>query len=91
MGLAVQIDENSLRDAGYVNADQYTHVPVSMNLVAKILGVSASTVISYANAGYIPTTPDNKVSLADALKINFEELHRNYIKSKAPKTKLLRR
>lgn len=80
--MEVRIDEIALRDAGYVNADQFNHVPLSFNVVAKILGVSVTTVISYARAGFIPVDDADKISLADALKLDFKKLHDDYIKSR---------
>ena len=80
--MEVKIDDIALREAGYVNAEQFRHVSLSFNVVAKILGVSVSTVISYAKAGFIPTGDDDKILLADALKIDFKELHDKYIKSR---------
>lgn len=80
--MEVMVDEMELKKAGFVNAEQFNHVALSFNLVAKILGVSVSTVASYARAGFIPVNDDDKISLADALKLNFQELHREYIKSR---------
>lgn len=80
--MEVKVDEMELKRAGFVNAEQFSHVSLSFNLAAKILGVSVSTVISYANAGFIPVNNDDKISLADALKLNFEELHKEYIRSR---------
>lgn len=84
MCLTVQVDENSLKDAGYVRADKLAHVTVSMNIVAKMLGVSVNTVMSYVAAGYIPACDGNKISLAEALKLDFKEIHDSYIKSRTP-------
>ena len=80
--MEVKVDEMELKKAGYIDANQYNHVALSFNLVAKMLGVSVSTVAIYANAGFIPVDNDDKVSMADALKLDFKELHRAYIQSR---------
>lgn len=81
--MEVKVDEIELKKAGFVNAEQFSHVALSFNLVAKILGVSVNTVASYARAGFIPLNDDEKISLADALKLDFKRLHDEYIKSRS--------
>ena len=82
MNLQVCVSEDSLHDAGYVQTGKFEHVAISFNMLSKMLGVSTTTLISYANMGLIPTTEENKVKLSDALRINFNELHDRYIKSR---------
>lgn len=77
--LQVSVNDNELREAGYVDANRFKHVSVSCNTVAKIIGVSASTVIAYAEMGLIKRDENNKISLADALKIDFNELRTKYL------------
>ncbi|MEG1950857.1 MAG: hypothetical protein RR137_10915 [Odoribacter sp.] len=84
MCVTVQIDENSLKEAGYVRADKFSHVKVSRNIAAKILGKSVNTIISSVTNGLIPADDDDKILLSDALMLDPKELHDLYIKSRKP-------
>lgn len=80
--LQVPVSEKALTEAGYVDANKFKHVLVSCNMVAKIVGVSPTTIINYANAGLIEIDDNDKISLAYALKLNFEELRTKYLQQR---------
>lgn len=82
--LNVIVDENCLKEAGYIHAAKFGEVKVSANLVAKMHRVATATVINYANAGQLPVTEDDKFLLSDALTFDFKKLHDDYCKSRKP-------
>ena len=84
MCLRVRIDENSLKEAGYIHAAKFGDVKISATLVAKMHGVATATVINYANDGRLPVTDDDKFLLSDALTFDFKQLHDDYCKSRKP-------
>lgn len=80
--LQVSVSEEALTKAGYVDTNKFSHVYVSCYLVSKILGVSPTTILAYAEQGLIERDEKNKINLAYALKLDFKELNTKYKQSR---------
>lgn len=80
--MQVKVDEKRLRKQGYINAKEYSNIPVSYRFVSKLHGVCPNTIINYANAGYIKQDANGMISLAEALTINIEEIRQKYLRER---------
>ncbi len=80
--MQIEADENKLREQGYINAKEYSNIPVSYRFVSKLHGVCPNTIINYANAGYIKQDVNGMISLAEALTINIEEIRYKYLRER---------
>ena len=77
--LQVSVNDNELREAGYVDINNFKHVYISSCMLAKIFKVSPTTVRKYAKAGLIKKNEDDKINLAYALTLDFNELRTKYL------------
>ena len=82
--IQINIDESTLRDKGWVEAGKFKDFGVSINMVALMYDKGNKTVEDYIGRGYIPLNEEGKITLSEALMLDFEKMHDDYIRNRPP-------
>lgn len=81
-GMLEKLDKSYLAARGYTDASRLAGIRISLNQAAGVVGISATTLASYANLGYIQVGDDGKVSLLDALAFDYAAAKRKELDNK---------
>ena len=77
-----RMDKSYLAARGYTDASRLAGIRISLNQAAGVVGISTTTLGSYANLGYIQVGDDGKVSLLDALAFDYAAAKRKELDNK---------
>ena len=82
--IQINIDESTLRDKGWIEAGKFKNFGVSINMVAMMHDKYPKTVAGYVKMGFIPLNKEGKIPLSEALVLDFEKMHNDYIRNRPP-------
>lgn len=66
-----KLDKRYLAEQGYVNMSQLRDVCLSIHKAAEVIGISSTTLLTYAKAGYLELNDQGQVPLLAALTFDY--------------------